>query len=354
MPAPSASAPASASGTPTLGRDTNATRGRVTARTPYARSAQNRLQREPCRARAGDRAVPGRRARRARARGQGRARRVQVLAGGAPRSVHALAPGLPPVPDGGADVLVPLETAVGLLAPGEHACFPLSLRVLVCASAKLTLRNRPHQSCCRIVAPMGRQNQRTINRNGSSQSGADGCSCGGFSAWHWRPPALQSRPSKTLGNARDGRSSLRLCDRRRGLCRLRGGQPPERGPFRQGCPDRSRRARSRSVDSYSCRLLPQRHQSRGHLAVRLGAGAQSRRPRCSLAAGARARRLERHQRPALRAGTGAGLRRLAPARQRGLVLPGRACPTSSGPRTRSAGRTSITGRVGRSASPTCA
>ncbi len=90
-----------------------------------------------------------------------------------------------------------------------------------------------------------------------------------------------------------------------------------------------------------------------HLAVRLGARAASRQPHHSLAARPRARRLQRHQRPAVRARPGPGLRRLAPARQRGLVLPGRAAllQTLGGPGARR-GRVSRHRRA-RSACPTC-
>ena len=176
-----------------------------------------------------------------------------------------------------------------------------------------------------------------------------GAVAAGFSSWHWRAPALQSCAKQDRGNARDGRRNLRLCDRRRGLGRLRAGQPAERGRQRQGGADRGGRPRPQPVDPHAGRLLPQLHQPVGHLAVRLRARAASRRPHHHLAARARARRLQRDQRPALRARPGAGLRRLAPARQRRLVLSRTCCPTSSAPRTRSAAPTSTTAPAARSA-----
>ena len=96
-------------------------------------------------------------------------------------------------------------------------------------------------------------------------------------------------------------------------------------------------------------------QPRRHLAVRLAGPEPHLDGRIvHVAARARARRLERHQRPALRARPGARLRRLAPARQRRLVVTTTCCPTSSAPRTRSAAPTICTAPAGRSASPTCA
>ena len=147
--------------------------------------------------------------------------------------------------------------------------------------------------------------------------------------------------------------NVRLCDRRRGIGRLRTGQPAERGPEHPRRPDRGGRQGPQSLDPRAGRLLPQLHQSRHHLAVRLGAGAAPQQPHRQLAARARARRLQRHQRPAVRARPGAGLRRWRQLGNVGWsyedVLP---YFKRSEDQERGA-RTPITAPAARSASPTC-
>src|SRR5262249_62073115 len=54
---------------------------------------------------------------------QGAAHRLHLLPGGAPRLEHAVVALLAPLPDGGANVLMPFE-ALGLPSPGQHGGNP--------------------------------------------------------------------------------------------------------------------------------------------------------------------------------------------------------------------------------------
>ena len=138
-------------------------------------------------------------------------------------------------------------------------------------------------------------------------------------------------------NGNGGRSGfIRLHRGRRGLRRLRAGQPPDRlGPPSRAAA-RSRRARPASVDSHPARLRQAVRRRAGELALQVGARARTAQPADHPAARQGAGRIELDQRPALSARPARRLRPLAAARQHRLELRRRAAllPPLGGPGAR--------------------
>ena len=115
-----------------------------------------------------------------------------------------------------------------------------------------------------------------------------------------------------------------VCHRRRGLGRLRAGQPPVGRPGCLGPAARGGRQGQLHLDPHPHRLPLHDQQPAHRLALRHGAGAGPQRPGHRLSAGPGPGRLFVDQRHDLHARSGARLRRLAADGQRGLGLGRRA------------------------------
>ena len=120
------------------------------------------------------------------------------------------------------------------------------------------------------------------------------------------------------------RGRIRLCDRGRGLGRLRAGQPAVRRPQDQGAAARGRRARQLDLVPHPGRLSVRHRQPALRLDVQDRGRARPQRPQPQLPARQGDRRLLLDQRHDLHARPGRRLRPLAPARPHRLGLERRA------------------------------
>ena len=215
MPAPSAMAPARTTGPPMFGRATAVEDRPCRHAQPVHQERPKVQQAQPDGPGTRNRSVAGRRPGSTGTGRQSHAGRVHVLAGRAPRRMDALAPRLDDAASRPCGCIRAIRSRRASCARRTWVFSPERPRLAMRAAKAHATRHRAYAACGRIVAAMGRQNQRPINPIGSShavffsprgmrRSHRDPANSHARSprrTWHPAAPALQSCPTRKSGNA---------------------------------------------------------------------------------------------------------------------------------------------------------